>query len=423
MDEHTLYERIWEIVRRQPAIDTHVHMSAVQPQVGDLAAALAYGNYMIELVGAGAPGEIAEYRRAANAPPPEQQVRAIYEAMKLSPHSTHAWMTRKMLEVCFGIEGEPSLNQLLARVGPPLKGEEALVRQRTVCRELAGVEKIIAVVPQGSKPGDYDSELFVPMSGFRLPGQIKRASLALFEERTRQSIADAAGLRRASIEALCDEKAHGRVAVRLDLGGDSCFCHPEASQAASAFDRAASGKEPQADDPEVLTHFLTEALVEAAAEAGLAVQVFLRGDKASGINLPFHCPLFTASLCKLAAACPSARFEIFCHSEPMQQEICLAAKHLPNLHLSAAWWYCQFPEIMERTYRLRLDMLPASKWCALFTDAYVAEWTVPKSLLHRRELTRALAAKVQAGYLKEDAVPEIARVVLYDTPRRIYGLV
>jgi glucuronate isomerase len=107
----------------------------------------------------------------------------------------------------------------------------------------------------------------------------------------------------------------------------------------------------------------------------------------------------------------------------MQQEICLAAKHLPNLHLSAAWWYCQFPEIMERTYRLRLDMLPASKWCALFTDAYVAEWTVPKSLLHRRELTRALAAKVQAGYLKEDAVPEIARVVLYDTPRRIYGLV
>jgi len=147
MNESKLYEEILAVVQKQPAIDTHVHLNPVEPQVGNIVSALAYGNYLIELVGAGAPKEIFGRRKEGEPPPPpEDRVRAIHAAMKLSPHSTHAWMMRQMLSACFGIEGEPSLDDLLGCIRPALPREEAVRRQRELCRDRARIEKIIAPV-------------------------------------------------------------------------------------------------------------------------------------------------------------------------------------------------------------------------------------------------------------------------------------
>ena len=67
-------------------------------------------------------------------------------------------------------------------------------------------------------------------------------------------------------------------------------------------------------------------------------------------------------------------------------------------------------------------MLPMTRCCGFFSDAYCVEWVYGKSKLARRELAFALAQLVEEGYLAEGTAIEVARHYLSENPRRIYGL-
>ena len=67
-------------------------------------------------------------------------------------------------------------------------------------------------------------------------------------------------------------------------------------------------------------------------------------------------------------------------------------------------------------------MLPANKWILVGTDAYMVEWSYGKVCIVRDALARVLARRVREGRLSEKEALFIARRVLYENAKEVYGL-
>lgn len=119
---------------------------------------------------------------------------------------------------------------------------------------------------------------------------------------------------------------------------------------------------------------------------------------------------------------PRLRFQCFLASRHANQSLCTLCRELPNLSLAGYWWHNFFPSVMRQIMEERLDMLPTNKQVGFFSDAYCIEWTYAKARLVLRQLSIVLAQKIAQGqYTRADAL-EIARAILYDSPRDLLGM-
>jgi hypothetical protein len=119
---------------------------------------------------------------------------------------------------------------------------------------------------------------------------------------------------------------------------------------------------------------------------------------------------------------PKLRFQVLLASRHANQSMCTMARELPNFSLAGYWWHSFFPSAITQFIDERLDMVPANKQIAFFSDAYCVEWAYGKWVLVRQLLAAALAARVERGqYTRDDAV-SIARTVLYESPQTLLGM-
>lgn len=119
---------------------------------------------------------------------------------------------------------------------------------------------------------------------------------------------------------------------------------------------------------------------------------------------------------------PRLKIQCFLASAHANQSLCTLCRELPNFSLAGFWWHNFFPGIIERVMEERLDMLPLNKQVGFFSDAYCVEWSYAKALMVRKLLANVLARKVQLGqYTRADAI-DIARRILFDSPRNLLGI-
>ncbi len=97
-------------------------------------------------------------------------------------------------------------------------------------------------------------------------------------------------------------------------------------------------------------------------------------------------------------------------------------RELPNFSLAAYWWHNFFPSVIRQVMDERLDMLPANKQVGFFSDAYCIEWTYAKARLVLKQLAAVLAGRVGQGQHSRREALEVARAILYETPRTLLGL-
>lgn len=127
-------------------------------------------------------------------------------------------------------------------------------------------------------------------------------------------------------------------------------------------------------------------------------------------------------IAEMIARHPTLHFQSFLAGRHVNQAFCTLARELPNFSLAGYWWHNFFPDAMRQVMGERLDMLPVNKQVGFFSDAYCVEWTYGKARLVRKQLAQVLAEKVEQGqYSKNDAI-EIAKTILYDTPRTLMGM-
>jgi len=114
--------------------------------------------------------------------------------------------------------------------------------------------------------------------------------------------------------------------------------------------------------------------------------------------------------------------QCFLASRHANQSLCTLCRELPNLSLAGYWWHNFFPGAIRQVLDERLDMLPLNKQIGFFSDAYCVEWAYAKAAVVRTIFADVLADRVQRGqYSKEDAV-DVARRVLFDSPRDLLGM-
>ncbi len=129
-----------------------------------------------------------------------------------------------------------------------------------------------------------------------------------------------------------------------------------------------------------------------------------------------------AGLAAMIARHPRLRFQCFLASRHANQSLCTLARELPNFSLAGCWWHNFFPDVIRQVMAERLDMVPANKQIAFFSDAYCVEWSYAKAVIVRKQLARVLAAKMEQGqYSRADALA-VARAILFDAPQTLLGM-
>jgi len=129
-----------------------------------------------------------------------------------------------------------------------------------------------------------------------------------------------------------------------------------------------------------------------------------------------------AQLADMMARHPRLRFQCLLASRHANQTLCTFARELPNFSLAGYWWHTFFPSAIAQLMDERLDMVPANKQVAFFSDAYCVEWCFGERKLVSSLLAGALAARVARGQYSRDEALSIARTVLFESPQSLLGL-
>ena len=94
----------------------------------------------------------------------------------------------------------------------------------------------------------------------------------------------------------------------------------------------------------------------------------------------------------------------------------------PNVVPNGHWWYSNIPPYIAADLRARLQAVPKTKQIGCYSDAYKLEFVLPKFNMYRKILAETLAEETIRGQgWSVDRALELARLVLIDNPKRIFG--
>ena len=94
----------------------------------------------------------------------------------------------------------------------------------------------------------------------------------------------------------------------------------------------------------------------------------------------------------------------------------------PNVVPNGHWWYSNIPPYIAADLRARLQAVPKTKQIGYYSDAYKLEFVLPKFNMYRKILAETLAEDViQGAGWSTDRALELARLVLIENPKRIFG--
>ncbi|WP_076351464.1 glucuronate isomerase [Paludisphaera borealis] len=95
----------------------------------------------------------------------------------------------------------------------------------------------------------------------------------------------------------------------------------------------------------------------------------------------------------------------------------------PNVLPMGHWWYSNVPAFIAADLKARIQALPKVKLLGYYSDAYKLEFILPKFNMYRRILAETLAGEAigKQGWTIDRAL-ELARLVLLDNPRRVFGM-
>jgi hypothetical protein len=164
--------------------------------------------------------------------------------------------------------------------------------------------------------------------------------------------------------------------------------------------------------------YITHLVIQKSIEYGLPIQFHTGMQYGFGNVLANSSPLH---LTNLFSAYPQARFVLLHGGYPYGGEVSVLAKTYPNVYLDFSWLPLISPTVAERSLAEWLDTVPGSKlhWGG---DCVRVEAVYGHVLQVRAVVTHVLAEKVTRGYFSEDVALDLAKKILRDNVRQIYGL-
>ena len=119
---------------------------------------------------------------------------------------------------------------------------------------------------------------------------------------------------------------------------------------------------------------------------------------------------------------PQVTFAVSTLSPDAGAELTAYAWIFPNVVPMGHWWYSNVPVFIAADLRARLQAVPKTKQVGYYSDAYKLEFILPKFNMFRKVLAETLAEDAVRGRgWSVDQALELAKLVLIENPRRIFG--
>jgi len=193
------------------------------------------------------------------------------------------------------------------------------------------------------------------------------------------------------------------------------FADPARQEASAAFDALMRG---DATSRRPLEDFMFRQVVRLAEAHRLPFQIHT-GIQAGNANIIANTrPLLAANLLQ---AYPTVRFDLFHTGWPWTSEVMAMAKMFPNAFVDFCWTHILSPASARQALDEMIGAVPANKILGFGGDYRHVELTYAHSVIARDNITRVLAARVEAKEMTEDEALALARAFLHDNPARLFG--
>jgi len=421
-----LERRLQDEVFQIRAVDCHSHVEVKSPHARGLADLLGYHYYTELAHSAGMPAEAVDSARTDV----DQVTEMVARLETIDNTVQYGWLLEIVREL-FGFrfdritrQNAMELNHAIAEAG---KQED---RYRTVVAR-SNLERVFLTNRFDEDLSTVDRTLFVPCLRtddlvFQIADEVVRRRLA---QKTGQEIGSLDDLRDAVRWLFRYFVQHGAASAAISLPPAFEPTPPDESAAEKALGRALKGKDLAAGEKAALAAFVFDLIADGCRQSqkpfqlmiGVLRNVYPAG-VAGGRDLPSKC----GSLLQYAGLFnryPEVAFTVSTLSVTWAHELATYAWIFPNVKPSGHWWYSNVPVQIEYELRSRLEAVPKGKLIGYYSDMYKVEFGLPKFAMYRRTLARVLARDlVEPGRLTESQAVELARLLLRDNPKRIFGV-
>lgn len=119
---------------------------------------------------------------------------------------------------------------------------------------------------------------------------------------------------------------------------------------------------------------------------------------------------------------PDVDFDIFHIGYPYYNELSVLAKMFPNVYIDMCWAHIISPTASVNSLIEWLDSVPANKISAFGGDYWFIDGVYGHQWMARENVSRSLAAKIDCSSLNLDRAKELAQMLFYSNPMKIFKL-
>ena len=437
--------RLKEALDTVPVIDPHCHMRENHPHASSLADVLLYHHVWIELVSAGMPATAVSkpglpHELTDPQMDPADRVKACLPYLDRIRNTASMRFLRWIFEDLYGVRGgrltsdnwQEVSHQIERTAADPSWGLRFL-RERCKIQGSITVESGPRSPEAASRPG-------IPQQMTR--GREVRSFITLENAKTTslhglrgiESGWERAGwLKRG--EALTGDAFAEKLALQVNQLAESDLRYigiwvppylrltdPSANEITRVFERLRQEQDVPREDHNAFTSFALRRLLDAVRKTSIrTIQVIVGAEVLPPHrSLPHWDGAFVGAIGRLAGIFEDLHFDVSAACDAFVHDLAILAKHVPNVSVCGYWWHALSPPLVRKSIELRLDIVPANKITAFFSDAYHAEWCYPKLRMVKQAFHDVLLERVARGWYDEETALSLVRPLFYENPLRIY---
>ena len=418
-----VYQNLKNEIDQMALIDCHTHLRWKQPAAENLTDIFSYHYIATELVSAGmVPAKIDE-----NLQPMERFLNAVPYLPRIQ-NTTTWWGFMQICQRLFGFEEETvnlaNAEALYRKAAEKLRSEGWYLRVLDQIK----IRKTFLTNEFDEDLCGYNRDVFIP--ALRVDGWVNQIAEANVIERLKActdcDITSLAAFKAATGKVAASFKQSGAASMAISLPPDFRAFPVADITAEGIFQKVLREKRIGDEELAQLRANLFYHLVGLCKEQGYVFQLMLGVDREVYISQKrdgFSTDLgMLKTFLDLLNRYPDVRFDFTILNTVLAHELAVTGKLFPNCILSGHWWYTFYPSLIKRILRERLEVIPYVKLNGLFTDAYYVEWCIAKVCLYKQALAEVLTELVLEGFISEEVALEIAQGLLWDNPRRNFGL-
>jgi hypothetical protein len=442
MNSRDIVAELENALAEVPVLDAHTHLCGAKLAAQGLHDVLLYHMIVTELYAAGCPSG-ARLTQFPNWPTPKEGHARIEEALpylKFIQNTSGWWGVRIILADLYGwnqpvtADNWRRLDDLIRERASDAKWPRSILQRVNIqrcCAEYCrrgkgeGDDVLQYSLEWGmfmrTQWGEFDTAVYdlertwgrPPEQPVTIGGKLRQAP-----DRVIKTLDDVHAAIKHYVDSIpCDEVISTATGISTDID----YTLPTDAEMEGALARRAHAGPTERD---IYAAYIGEAFLAALEKRGDRI-VFQFSIGAEPLPFETASRLSQKTLAQLAvivARHPNLRFQAFVSSRHADQTLCTMCRELPNFSVAGFWWHNFFPETIRHVMTERLDMVPVNKQVGFFSDAYSVEWTYAKAIIVRKQMARVLAEKIAQGQYNFETALQIAREILFQTPKSLLGM-